>query len=175
MPASVRLAAASAVAASLFVTAIPARSADLYAPPRYGSAYDDPRYGESFGDDPPAEEHYAEPDEFEAPYQRRHADTDDFNNDFKDDAFGRRYDRYARNGDGCVPRHIAHERIRADGWRDFGEFQTRGNLVYMRARRPSGRLFDLTVDTCSGEIVDARPLFAGRSYAGGPRRHWPNY
>jgi hypothetical protein len=183
MPASVRLAAASAVAASLFVTAISARSADLYTP-RYGSAYDDSRYGESFGDGSPAEEHYAEPDdELGAPY--RHAYKGDFKygykngykDDFKDDAFDRRYDppRYAARGDGCVPRHIAHARLRADGWRDFGDFEARGNIVLMQARRSSGRLFDLTIDTCSGEIVEARPLHTGRSYAGASRRQWQPY
>lgn len=175
MPASVRLAAASAVAAALFFSALPAQSADLYAP-RYGSAYDDPSYADFFDDDRPAVKHYAEPDDdFDEPYQRRHAYKDDFGNDFRDDTFDRRYDRYARRGDGCVSRRIAHERIRADGWRDFGDFEARGNLVYMRARRPSGRLFDLTIDTCSGEIIEARPLLGGRSYAGGPRRYRPNY
>jgi hypothetical protein len=140
------------------IAALPAQSADLYGP-RYGSAYEDP----------PAYESYAEPEEeFEAPYRSRHA----YKHDYKDDAFDRYYDRYARRGDGCVPRRIAHERIRADGWYDFGNFEARGNLVYMQARRHSGRLFDLTVDTCSGEVVAARPLFAGRTFAGAPRRYW---
>jgi len=172
MPASVRLAAASAVAASLFVTALPARSADLYAPPRYGSAYDDQRYGERFDDGAAVEERYSEPEEeYVPPYRYRHAFKDD---DFDGDG---RYDfpRYAARGNGCVPRRIAHARLRADGWRDFGNFEARGNLVYMQARRPSGRRFDLTVDTCSGEIIEARPLFTGRSYAGTPRRYWQPY
>ena len=172
MPASVRLAAASAVAASLFATALPASSADLYGP-RYGSAYDEQIYGDRYGDRPYVEEHYGEADEeeFAPPYRHRHAIKD---GDF--DASGR-YDfpRYANRGDDCVPRRLAHRRIRADGWRDFGNFEARGDLVYMQARGPSGRHFDLTVDTCSGEVLEAKPLVAGRSYAGTPRRYWQRY
>jgi hypothetical protein len=170
MPASVRLAAASAVVASLFATSLPARSADLYEPPRYGTAYDDPRYAEIYGDDPPAYERYAEEEEFEAPYPPHRS--------FKDEVFERHYDRrhegrrYAGRGDGCVPRHIARDRLRDDGWRDFHDFDRRGSVVIVQARRRSGRLFDLTIDRCSGEIIAARPLVGGRSYAGAPRRYW---
>jgi hypothetical protein len=47
----------------------------------------------------------------------------------------------------------------ADGWRDFhGGQQVSDAAVTLRARRPSGRLFELTLDRCSGEIVEARPL-----------------
>jgi hypothetical protein len=173
MLASVRLAAASAVAASLFATALPARSADLYGP-RYGSAYDNQEgYGDRYGDRRPyVEERYGEAEEeFAPPHRDRHAYKDD---DF--DAYGR-YDfpRYANRVDGCVPRRVAHRRIRADGWRDFGNFESRGTLVYMQARGPSGRRFDLTVDTCSGDILEAKPLSTGRSYAGTPRRYWQRY
>ena len=71
MSASARIAAASAVAASFFVLAFPAFSADLYDPPRTGSAYDDPRYADIYGDDEP-EERYAEaPEDFDAPVPPR--------------------------------------------------------------------------------------------------------
>ncbi len=155
MPASVRLAAVSAVAASLFATTLPARSADLYAPPPYGSAYDEPRYGDSYDEDAPAYERYAEPqDNLEPRYVPP---------------------RYAAQGGDCVPRRIAHARLRADGWRDFRDFLARGNVVLMQARRPSGRLFDLTIDTCSGEIIAARPLDEGRVIAAGQRRYLQPY
>ena len=50
---------------------------------------------------------------------------------------------------------------------------TRGEILYGQARDQSGRLFDLTVDRCSGDVVDARPLDGPRDYAYGQRRYWP--
>ena len=46
------------------------------------------------------------------------------------------------------------------------------SIATVRARRPSGRLFELTIDRCSGEIVSARPLEPRRfgPYAYGRRR-----
>jgi hypothetical protein len=45
------------------------------------------------------------------------------------------------------------------GWRDFHAGQPQNDdLVTLRARRPSGRLFELTLHRCSGDIVEARPL-----------------
>lgn len=179
MPASVRLAAASAVAASLFAMSLPARSADLYEPPRYGSAYEDPRYAEIFGDEQPAYDRYTEPrDDFEAPYNGsyRYDGSHGFNGSYsyKDEDYGPLDDapRYGVRGEVCVPRHVARERLRADGWNDFQDFEKSGSVLLVQARRPSGRLFDLTIDRCSGEIIAARPLFNGRSYAGTPRHYW---
>ncbi len=174
MSASVRLAAASAVAASLFVTTLPARAADLYEPPHYGSAYDDSRYGDSYGDEGPAYERYGEAEEgFEA-YPRRGT--------YKDDEYEPGYapPRYARDEDGCVRRDVARERLRADGWSDFRDPELRGRVVLLQARRPSGRLFELTVDKCTADVIAARPLYDGRydgrSFAGGPHRYWrPRY
>jgi hypothetical protein len=168
MSASVRLAAASAVAASLFATTLPASSADLYAPP-YGSTYEEPTYGDVYEDEAPRYGRYAGRDEDESDYPRRRV--------FRDEAFDPSYGspRYgARRGE-CVPRKIAHARLRADGWHDFGDFLARGNVVLMHARGPSGRLFDLTIDTCSGEIVATRPLDEGRTFAGTQRRRWQRY
>jgi hypothetical protein len=154
MSASVRLAAASAVAASLFATTLPASSADLYAPP-YGSTYEEPTYGDVYED--------------EAPRYGRYAGRDEaFDPSYGSPRYG------ARRGE-CVPRKIAHARLRADGWHDFGDFLARGNVVLMHARGPSGRLFDLTIDTCSGEIVATRPLDEGRTFAGTQRRRWQRY
>lgn len=150
MPASARLAAASAVAASLFVTA-PAISADLYQPPWVPESgtvyYDHERSADIYrgdydydGDDA-RYDRYAPPEDFDPPYRHR---TD----------YG-----------SCVPRDVARERLRADGWGNFHDFERREQVVLVRARRPSGRLFDLVIDRCSGEIIEARPLYNGRSYA----------
>jgi hypothetical protein len=132
-------------------------SADLYEPPwAPGSGafhYDDQRTGDIYpGDEPryaypadePRYERYAAPEELEPPYGsvRRRAGYDS-----------------------CVPRHVARERLHADGWGDFHDFERKGHVVLVQARRPSGRQFDLVIDRCSGEIIEARPLDQGRSYA----------
>jgi hypothetical protein len=73
-----------------------------------------------------------------------------------------------------VPREVARDRLRAAGWRGFYAVEPRDDVVLVKARRPSGRLFDLTIDRCSGEVVDAKPIY-GRRYGGfdgGPRRYW---
>ena len=110
-----------------------------------------------------------------------------------------RYDRYAQppadfeppyppryaGGGPCVPREAVRDRLLSEGWGDFRDFEPRGRVVMVQARRPSGRLFDLTIDRCSGEVVDARPVFGPRvepgayayggygGYGYGPRRFWP--
>ncbi|MDP1911275.1 MAG: hypothetical protein Q8K85_23495, partial [Hyphomicrobium sp.] len=77
--------------------------------------------------------------------------------------------------DRCVPREVARDRLRAAGWRGFHAVEPRDDVVLVKARRPSGRMFDLTIDRCSGEVVDAKPIFGYRprygGFAGGPRRY----
>jgi hypothetical protein len=108
-------------------------------------------------------------------------------------------DRYAPDDDygpqppprlverGCVPRELARDRLRDAGWYDFHGLEPRGEVVLVQARRPSGRLFNLTIDRCSGRVVDARPAYGGGSryysggrgnwdsFAWGPRRQWAPY
>lgn len=162
-----------AAVASLGIAAVPASAADLYVPSTDGYGYDGHGYYEDDAVGPPRYERYGDAggDDFDAPYRPRAG--------YDDDGLHPRHHRYGYNtNNGCVPRHVAHERIRADGWRDFGRFEARGNLVYMQARRRSGRQFDLTVDTCTGEIIDARPLDGRRfddRYAHEPRRRWSSY
>jgi hypothetical protein len=144
MPAYVRLAAASALAVSLAVFALPAAAADLYEPPYEG-----------YGEGPPPPEQYADvPDDFEPPYPPQ---------------------AYAGR-DRCIPREVARDRLRAAGWRGFHAIEPRDSVVLVKARRPSGRLFDLTIDRCSGEVVDAKPIFGPRyghgRFADGPPRYW---
>ena len=71
-----------------------------------------------------------------------------------------------------MPRDIVRDRLHADGWGDFHDLEPRGSVVRIEARRPSGRLFDLTIERCSGEILDARAVDGPRSYAYGQRRYW---
>jgi len=176
MSAPASLAAASAVAVSLLFTAVPAFAADLWEPPRGGAAYDDSRYGDRYGDRngeayddeaaPPEDRYAGHPEDFGPPLPR---------GGLKGEGYYPPYER--RYGDNCVPREIVRDRLRAAGWYDFRDLEPRGEVVLAEARSPTGRLFDLTIERCSGEIVDARPLDGGRDYARdyayGGRRYWP--
>jgi hypothetical protein len=59
----------------------------------------------------------------------------------------------------CVRSEEVRGRLTGMGWRDFHEGKAvNENVVTLRARRPNGRLFELTLHRCSGQIVEARPL-----------------
>ncbi len=59
----------------------------------------------------------------------------------------------------CPPREFVREDLRADGWRDFRIIEPRGNVVLVEARRiNSARLFLLSVDRCSGNVITAEPM-----------------
>ncbi len=166
---------AAGMIAAVLASGSAATAADLssgYPEQRYGSAYDDPRYADIYRDDtPPRRE----------PYQdsyRGDRDDDDDDDDGRDprSTHGdsnhrspqaylppmRPTARYTYNGrhhgDGCVPRHLIKQQLRAEGWSDFHDLELTGNTAHVRARRPSGRLFELKVDRCTGEIVNARPF-----------------
>jgi hypothetical protein len=146
-------------------------------PPRFGAPYDDPRYSDIYkypkppGYVVPAPPPYAGP-----PIPRERIYRDDDGPDYAgprrysygDPAYGRR----------CVPRELVKDRLHHEGWRDFHDGEARGDIATVRARRPSGRLFELTLDRCSGEIVRAEPL-EGRAYGpyayGAPPRRWERF
>lgn len=70
-------------------------------------------------------------------------------------------ERYSRttqydDGAGCLPRHAIRQRLRDDGWRDIEKLDVRGDAVIVTAERPNGKLYDLKVDRCSGDIIDSR-------------------
>jgi hypothetical protein len=82
----------------------------------------------------------------------------------------------------CVRSEEVREGLTGRGWRDFhAGAQVNDNLVTLRARRPNGRLFELTLHRCSGQIVDARPLeprrreYAWHGPYDGPGRWGPYY
>jgi hypothetical protein len=59
----------------------------------------------------------------------------------------------------CVRSEQVREQLTEMGWRDFHAGQpVNGQVVTLRARRPNGRLFELTLDRCSGHIVQAQAL-----------------
>jgi hypothetical protein len=163
------------LAAGLLAAAVTtgAQAADLYdgpPPDRYGSAYDDPRYADIYKYPPPAP--YAVPPRPYAgvpvpppyatpPIPRERVYRDDYAYEPKYGPGPRRYS-YAEPvppyGRGCVPKEEIKDRLLRHGWHDFHGGTPQGDVATVRARRPSGRLFELTIDRCSGEIVSAQPL-----------------
>lgn len=148
-----------ASARSIAASALAVFSALTASPAAAADLYEPPY--EEYGEEAPPPPRYrfaAGPDDFQPPYPPERI-------------YGR----------GCIPREVARDRLVEAGWYDFHGLEPRDSVVFVKARRPSGRLFDLTIDRCSGEIVDARPLYdGGGRYAWGPRhphhhRHWERY
>lgn len=139
-----------------------ARAADMdyRAPPydpyaRSESPYDDPRYRDLY-EDPPRAPRYAEP---------RYEDERPLPRSYKDDGYLEpmpvppRFSEGPRSTPpGCLPRREVHERLVSSGWGDFHDIDLRGPLAHLKARRPSGRLFELTIDRCTGRIVESQQL-----------------
>jgi hypothetical protein len=51
------------------------------------------------------------------------------------------------------------DRLTSEGWGDFHDGKPLNDgLVTLRARRTNGRLFELTLHRCSGQLLEARPL-----------------
>lgn len=138
----------------------------------YATPYGDSRYADSYG----------EPERRAPAYRYRPADRDDedyyddggsyedraYGDDEADDDGRGPQPRFSdRNGDRCVPHHLVKRRLHAEGWDELQDVELAGNLAILSARRQSGRLFELRVDRCSGEVVDARPYETERY---GPRR-----
>lgn len=63
---------------------------------------------------------------------------------------------YYDNRGGCLPRQAIRQRLRDDGWRDIQRVDVRGGNVILTAERSNGQIFDLKVDRCNGEVIDAR-------------------
>jgi len=192
------------LAASLVAAAVTtgAQAADLDEgppPDRYGSAYDDPRYADIYKyPRPPAyvpqpgpyagpapyagRAPYAGPPPYAGqPIPRERVYRDDY---AEEPGYGpgpRRYSNAEPAGPyagRCAPREFVKERLYREGWRDFHDGELRGGIATIHARRPSGRLFVLSIDRCSGEIVRADPLEgpAAGPYAYGPQpRRWDRF
>jgi hypothetical protein len=158
-----RLLAASVMAAAQFAGASAVPAADLYRPYdplRPGSPYDDPRYGDVYRQ-PPAP--YAEPPS----HQPNHPPFGDLDRrEYPEPMpypprFSGSFSRYPRQGHPCLQRHEIRRQLMELGWSDFHDVDLRREVARLRARRPSGRLYDLDVDRCTGEVVYARPLDDG--------------
>lgn len=87
-----------------------------------------------------------------------------------------RYSEYRERAPACTPRHVVLRRLEGEGWRDFHDPVVTGPVAVVLARRPSGDLYRLRIDRCSGEIVGARierravePAYVEGPYVEGPR------
>ena len=195
---SPRLSAVAAVAASLLVLAPAALTADLdylpqdysqyepgYEPgyePKYGSRFNGPHYPDPYANVLPPRDYAGPPRDLELPYAPPPTAN---GKGFAEPPYppaaskGKGFaappyagPRYTYREPRCVPRRIVRRRLRVEGWRHFHDFRPRGPIMLVCARRPSGRPFNLAIDRCSGEIVDARPVRWRHPgpFAFGPRR-----
>jgi hypothetical protein len=168
------------VALVIAAGALGAQAADLdYQTKRYGSAYDDPRYADLYGDGPTRppqpERHYAAPYRAHPPAQygyapppiprepvyrdheprydhRRYAETEP------------RYRAYS-SGPQCLHRDQIRHGLERDGWHDFRDPQVIDQGTALLSARRNGRLFQLKIDRCSGDVLTSRPLEGYRPYA----------
>lgn len=80
----------------------------------------------------------------------------------------REFDRPVRGV--CLPRHEIKRALRDEGWGGFHDFDRRGDTVFVQARRRTGQMYELRVDSCSGHVLRAR-LLDGPVYGEYARRH----
>ena len=152
---------AAVVATLLCAAAGQAAAADLsvYEPPyRTGQADEDPRYSDMYRHPapPPPVPRYAEPrrdyypppphQQYLPPMQPPPAVYRDERRPYAERSYGRN----------CVPRHLVMQDLERRGWYDFQQPDMRGEFAHVRARRGSGHLFDLTIERCSGSVLEAR-------------------
>lgn len=182
--------AAGVLATALAVPHAPARAADLdpgpppYQEPYYkqGSPYEDPRYADiyrhpdytrpphyserpapvypRYGEQPPAyQPPYSYKDEPPAaPIHPRYSEVDP---------------RYAPPMPPCLPRQAIRDELVRQGWHDFHDLDLRPEVALIRARRPSGHLYRLKVDRCTGEVLNARVIEEAPGYPRGPWAYAP--
>lgn len=127
-------------------------------PPDRRGAYDDPRYADIYKHPVPPPPPYAGGPPPRGPVYRQ---------EFDDYGPQRRFPLAQH----CVPREEVRDRLLRAGWHDFQGADFQGSVATFQARRPSGRLFSLAIDRCSGEVVSAVPLEPrrwGGGYAYGP-------
>ena len=161
--------AASLLAAAATTTTGWAADLDEGPPPdRYG-AYEDPRYADMYARPQPPPAYVPPPPRYAPPvppgYVHRDYGDDYDHNDYRD---RQAYAPPSAYGRGCAPHEAIKDRLVREGWHQFRDVEERGEFATIVARRPDGRPFALTLDRCSGEIVNARPLGENGQFAYGP-------
>ena len=84
---------------------------------------------------------------------------DDYDDDDGSLRRARKFSGPAPYGQACAQSEQVRDRLTGMGWRDFHGGQPQGEMVTLRARRPNGRLFELTMHRCTG--ADRRGAPAG--------------
>lgn len=166
---------AASLLATTVTTGAKAADLDLGPPPpgnRYGSAYDDPRYADMYR----YPERQVPPPYAGPPLPREPVYRDDEDYDVRPGPGPRRFsysDPRPPYQARCAPRELVRDRLVREGWSDFREGELQGDTVTLHARRPSGEPYLLTIERCTGILVNARPAYQGRPYAYGPQaRRW---
>lgn len=174
---SVKTFCAAIFGAVNIVAAVPVSAADLDQGYSYGSAYDDPRYSDIYRHPAPpppryaapypsppvyrdyyGEERYAAPATAPPPYYGGPAPQ------YEGDRYqGDRHQGDRRSRVACLPHDEIRDRLRDQGWHSFQDPEVVGDVGHIRARRPSGRMFELTIDRCSGQILNSQPLEGRRA------------
>jgi hypothetical protein len=68
----------------------------------------------------------------------------------------------------CVSTVGMRDALNGQGWHAFSDVDYRGPIAYMSARSDRGRRFELQVDSCSGDVIEAKPVV----YAAPPRVYY---
>ncbi|MGE0626668.1 MAG: hypothetical protein AB7O43_02505 [Hyphomicrobiaceae bacterium] len=166
---TVRSFAAAIAVVALTTGAVPVSAADLEGPePPYAerSPSYDPRYDDSYRYPPPRR--YAEP-RYEREDRSVYRDERGYLRPFTPPRDWRR-DRYASR---CLPREEIRDRLESRGWNDFRDVALEEDVAILNARSRGGRWFELSLDRCSGDVVNARPLSRRSADARGPWRDRP--
>jgi hypothetical protein len=96
---------------------------------------------------------YSKKYSYEGPPYKKYDDDDDGR------PYSKKYSDVPPYKGSCVRSEQVRDRLTSLGWRDFHAGQAVSPAtVKLRARRPTGRLFELRLDRCSGVILEARPV-----------------
>ncbi|MFM9938514.1 MAG: hypothetical protein ACKVP7_03335 [Hyphomicrobiaceae bacterium] len=163
--------AAGVLAAALSAGTTTTSAADLdygRLPDRYSGAYEDPRYRDLYGPD----EKYSHPQHYHRPAPP-HIPLPPATV-YRDHDIYRPHPQARRYSEACVPREEVRRRLIDEGWRDFHDPELRNGTARIKARRGSGDLYDLQLDRCTGEIINADLIRRG-GYGPYAQDHGPRY
>jgi hypothetical protein len=117
-----------------------------------------PGYHDDEDDGPPP---YSKKYSYEGPPYKKYGDKyEKYDDDDEDDGPpSKKYSDLPPYKGSCVRSEQVRDRLTSLGWGDFHAGKALSpTTVKLRARRPTGRLFELRLDRCSGVILEARPV-----------------
>jgi hypothetical protein len=68
----------------------------------------------------------------------------------------------------CLSTVGLRDALNSQGWHAFSDVERRDSVAYMSARSDRGRRFDLQVDNCTGDVIEANPVI----YTEAPRTYY---